>query len=88
MAVDVARPSVEIRDFQGMVTGVDLLDIPAGAATEQVNCICIKPGELRVRRGLRPAVFDTLTDLTVVTQYLLLQDGGFLLQENGDKIIL
>lgn len=89
MATDIAKPTVEIRDWNGIMTGVDARDIPDGAATLQINAVCIVPGELMPRRGLRPVVFDEEPTLVaVVISYLLGENGDALLLENGDQIIM
>lgn len=49
---------VEIDDFGGLATAVDSHERPPGIAVEQVNITCINPGQLVVRGGYRPVVFD------------------------------
>lgn len=90
MAVDIAKPTVEIRDWPGLMPGVDARDIPDGASVEQINCLCIVPGELMPRRGLRPVVFDSDPAVVVATvdYFALLDSGDYFLLENGDNLIL
>jgi hypothetical protein len=49
---------VEMRDFVGLQSNLDRHDIPPGGSTAQVNAQCIRPGELRVRGGLRDVTFE------------------------------
>lgn len=56
------RGQVAIRDFPGLMTNVDPLDIPDGSAREQSNLVSSKPGELRVRPGATLVTFDTFED--------------------------
>ena len=51
--------ATEIRDWPGLVTQSDRRDIPPGAGFVQINLQSNPPGELRVRRGLRPVTFDS-----------------------------
>lgn len=55
---DIARPSVQIVDFDGLMENVDPRDVPDGAAEEQVNATCFRFGELSVRNGLREVTFE------------------------------
>ncbi len=50
--------SVEIKDFSGLMTRADPDDLPPGAAQVQTNLTSSRPGELRVRPGLRQVSFD------------------------------
>lgn len=51
-------PVVDARDFPGMMTNVDPLDIPEGAARVQVNLTSDRPGELAVRPGAKQVAFE------------------------------
>ena len=50
--------AVDIHDFPGLMSNRDPHDIPPGAAIAQVNCVPIRPGELRVRPGAALVKFD------------------------------
>lgn len=52
------RSEVTIKDFPGLITDADDLDVPPGAADEQVNITSLKVGELSVRAGLREVTFE------------------------------
>ena len=49
---------VAIRDWPGLVTTSDRKDIPPGAGQTQINLQSERPGEMRVRRGLKRVRFD------------------------------
>jgi hypothetical protein len=53
-----SQAQVVIRDWPGLITAADRKDLPPGAGQIQVNMQSNTPGELRVRRGLRPVRFD------------------------------
>jgi hypothetical protein len=53
-----AVAQVVIRDWPGLITAADRKDLPPGAGQIQLNLHSNTPGELRVRRGLRPIRFD------------------------------
>lgn len=53
-----ARAMVEIRDFAGLMNNVDVDDAPPGAAEVQINACSFRVGELTIRQGMRPVVFD------------------------------
>ncbi len=53
-----AKARVEARDFPGMIEGVDVEDLPPGAAEEQVNMTSLVPGEMSTRRGYRQVQFE------------------------------
>lgn len=57
---DPKRPDdrVVVRDFPGIDTSADPHDIEAGAATRQTNLVATRPGELRLRGGLRIVRFE------------------------------
>ena len=55
---DLARDAVEMQDFPGLIDNMDPLQIPPGAADQQVNACCIVMGELQVRLGYREVQFD------------------------------
>lgn len=50
---------VEFKDWPGLASNADPLDLKPGAAQEQDNCYSPRAGELRARTGLRPVTFDT-----------------------------
>lgn len=54
---DEARNTVEIKDFPGMMNGVDAIDLPEGASESQLNVTCLRVGELSIRPGLKKVVF-------------------------------
>lgn len=54
----LARASVEIQDFPGLVTRIDPDDVTPGGAVEQVNVSSLQTGELRSRSGYRPVTFE------------------------------
>ena len=60
MAEPVSRANAVVRDYAGLLTnaGAVAADPSAGAASELVNLSPARPGELRVRPGLRPVSFD------------------------------
>lgn len=60
MSQPVARAGVVVSDFPGLVTnlGPDARGDAPGAAEEQVNLACLRPGEARVRGGLKPTEYD------------------------------
>lgn len=55
---DDRGPVRQNRDFLGMTSNLDPLDIPEGGATKQVNVTCQVNGELRVRQGYRKVVWE------------------------------
>lgn len=59
-AIDPKKPDtkVVIRDFPGYAPNADPHDLPPGVATQQVNAVAWKPGELRVRPGYAVVQFD------------------------------
>ncbi len=54
-----AKPERElvVRDFGGWRPDEDPHDLEPGSSTEQVNATSRRPGELRVRGGLKPLKF-------------------------------
>lgn len=50
--------TVNTQGFSGMVSGVSPHDLPEGAAALLLNVMILRPGELRVRRGLQELRFD------------------------------
>jgi hypothetical protein len=52
------KVKVVIRDFAGLVTNGDPLDIEPGAAQRQVNASAERPGELRPRMGYARVKFE------------------------------
>lgn len=52
--------SAEASDFAGQVSNVDPGDCPDGAMVLQVNLMCIKPGQLTTRGGLKLVTLDEL----------------------------
>lgn len=61
MAQPVSPAGVLITDFAGLVSnsGPEADRDSPGAARDQVNLTCPHRGELRVRPGTRPVVYDT-----------------------------
>jgi hypothetical protein len=55
---ELARQAVEVDDFPGMVTNMDDMDLPKGAASAQVNACSQKPGVLTVRLGYLKVAFE------------------------------
>lgn len=53
-----AAPSLTVRDFVGLQTGVDSADSVPGGAIHQVNVSASYRGELRVRGGTKLLRFD------------------------------
>jgi hypothetical protein len=53
-----AKNTVEIRDFQGIVTDADPGDLDDGAAVNQVNACSLVPGQLDIRRGVAVVAFE------------------------------
>lgn len=53
-----AASVVKTQGFSGMVSGVSPHDLPEGAAALLLNVMILRPGELRVRRGLQELRFD------------------------------
>lgn len=52
------KESVAVKDFPGLGTKQDPDDLPPGGAVIQVNFMSSRPGQLRVRPGYRPLVFE------------------------------
>ena len=54
------KPSseVDMSDFSGMVSSIDIRRLPAGKSPLMINVMVIRIGELVVRRGLRELAFD------------------------------
>lgn len=52
------KTRVTIRDFAGLVTNGDPLDVEPGAAKIQVNVNAERPGELRPRMGYARIKFE------------------------------
>lgn len=50
--------SVQVADFSGLILNADPLDVPEGAASDQVNATSVVPGELRVRGGIKVVSFE------------------------------
>lgn len=53
------KDAVEIKDFVGVINNADRMDIPPGAADEQVNLCSFKIGEAVSRRGWKEVTFET-----------------------------
>lgn len=53
-----AKQSVLIRQFPGLATKADSLDIPPGAAIVQQNMQSSNEGSLRSRPGVQPVIFE------------------------------
>ena len=52
---------MEIREWAGLITNCDPHDLPVGAARVQNNLMCITPGVLEPRKGLREYTFPAST---------------------------
>ncbi len=52
------KKSALVVDFDGLYLNADPLDLPAGAARDQVNVQSRVPGELRARGGYRVVSFE------------------------------
>lgn len=52
------KDSAEIRDFPGLATQPDSLDVPQGAAVVQTNLQSSAQGTLESRPGARPVTFE------------------------------
>lgn len=52
------KARLSMRDFLGQQSNLDTLDMPPGATVLQRNVKCVRPGELRVRGGLRDVSFE------------------------------
>lgn len=50
--------AIEIREFAGLFSNIDPHDLQAGQAQVQTNLMCVRAGELVIRRGMRELVFD------------------------------
>lgn len=53
-----AKPVVTVIDFPGVMTNVDPVDTPPGAAEVQLNLASVILGEACIRRGIRPVQFE------------------------------
>lgn len=52
---------VAITDFSGLVLDADPVDIPTGAAQDQLNVQSSVPGELTVRQGYKVVQFEDVS---------------------------
>lgn len=59
MASLMGEKRVVLSDFPGMIDNEDPQDIPAGAASTQINLDSRVIGRLQVRRGFRRLNFDS-----------------------------
>jgi hypothetical protein len=50
--------TVDMSDFSGMASAVDSRNLKPSQSPLMVNVMIIRQGELTVRRGLEPLVFD------------------------------
>ena len=50
--------SVDIRDFLGLMTDIDIIDQPPGYTEDQVNATCLDGAELTSRFGYRYVLFE------------------------------
>jgi hypothetical protein len=55
---DKPKDALIVRDFPGINTNVDAMDLPAGAARIQVNMASYRPALLILRPGLRQLQFE------------------------------
>lgn len=60
MASPVTSSGAVAADFPGLLgnTGTDAPQDQPGAARDQVNLTCQRPGEIRARPGHRPVAYD------------------------------
>tara|TARA_R100000278_G_C5333542_1_gene115596 strand:- start:132 stop:464 length:333 start_codon:yes stop_codon:yes gene_type:complete len=66
-----------IDKWPGLVTNASPYAIPPGASSEQVNLICINPGQLITRDGLTAKTYESNdTSSTVVIKMFRFQDGA------------
>jgi hypothetical protein len=56
---DKPESQVILRDFGGLATKADRLDLPPGTAADQKNVMSTVPGKLDVRPGLRQVKFQS-----------------------------
>lgn len=61
MSQPISPAGVVVVDFPGLYgnSGVEADPTIPGAARDQTNLACGRPGELRARPGLRPAEYDS-----------------------------
>ena len=65
-----------IDKWPGLVTNDSPYSLPPGAATEQVNLICINPGQLITRDGLTAKTFESSdTSSATIIKMFRFQDG-------------
>lgn len=60
MARPVTASGFLIVEFAGLLSnsGTEATEDKPGAARDQLNLTCLRPGELQVRKGLRPVSYD------------------------------
>ena len=56
--MDVPRPTIIVLDFHGILLSADPINLPDGAALEQLNATSLKYGELIIRQGIKALSFD------------------------------
>lgn len=49
---------IEIKQFPGLIQQSDTMDLPPGAAQEQMNLQSATPGELNCRKGYKSVTFE------------------------------
>jgi hypothetical protein len=77
---------LRIARFGGLLTYASRYAIPPGAASDQVNLTCAKPGQLTSRRGTAPVVFVGPKSLPVgVITQLFPSPGGV---GKGDRLVM
>jgi hypothetical protein len=59
MAEEKPESQVVLKDFAGLTTKADKMDLPPGTAADQLNAMSTVPGQLNVRPGLRQVKFQT-----------------------------
>ena len=83
---------IRLQKWAGMLTYVSKYFLPPGAAQEQINMVCLLPGQLTVRGGMSKIKSRTANDSG---EYPVLDAGGTILEmygygignENTDQII-
>jgi len=58
---DQAKNKKSYNDFGGLYLLSDPMDLPPGAAQDQVNIKSDEPGQMEVRGGMLPVSFDVTT---------------------------
>jgi hypothetical protein len=59
MAAEKPESEVVLKDFGGLVTRADRLDLPPGIGADQKNVMSTVIGQLNVRPGMRQVKFQS-----------------------------